>query len=326
MTHQAPNPGHPAYDPADPHGFHKDAAGHDAHHQHHVSPWSLQVIVLAALLFFTLLTVATAQAETWLSAELGLTITQLWNVVIAMSIATVKAMLVCMYFMHLRHDNALNTYVVLFTLLTLGLFLMFPSIDTASRGYVNKVRAATPEATLGGTGAFMSRKDGTPITGPIIYQARREAIEKKAHEHADDPLVERIRLAAVHAHEHNGRMQDHLPAYVAFAARHALEVFEQESAGEPDGEGALSVNAFLDERAHWYYGAAYIWDHLYDAKAEHAHGKPIEPTPDDTMGFHALWASGALDEALHPHHEDPHHADPHQAGPQHQPKADDHGH
>lgn len=183
MTHQAPNPGDPAYDLSDPHGFHKDAEGHDAHHQHHVSSWQLMVAVLAALLFFTVLTVVVAQGESFISTELGIPITQLWNVIIAMSIATVKAMLVCMYFMHLRHDNPLNTFVLLFTIATLGLFLLFPSIDTGSRGTLNPIKAQV--LVEGGTGVGVTRPDGSAINGPIVYEARARKIAAVAAYYAE---------------------------------------------------------------------------------------------------------------------------------------------
>ena len=149
MTHQAPNPGDPKFDWTDPHGFHHDAEGHETH-GHHVSPWQLLVAVLVGLLFFTGLTVGVAKGEVWLTETLGVPITQLWNVIIAMSIATVKAMLVLMYFMHLRHDNPLNTWIVLFTLLTFGVFLTFPALDIANRDAVNPYKAQN--AVLGGTG------------------------------------------------------------------------------------------------------------------------------------------------------------------------------
>jgi caa(3)-type oxidase subunit IV len=70
--------------------------------EHHVSPWQLNVAILFVLLFFTFLTVVSRQGRGHPDHLHRLPITQLWNVIIAMSIATVKAMLVCMYFMHLR--------------------------------------------------------------------------------------------------------------------------------------------------------------------------------------------------------------------------------
>jgi len=225
MSHSVPNPGDARFDPADPHGFHHDREGHDVGHQHHVSSWQLMVGVLVALLFFTFLTVAVAQGEAFIMQYTGIEITQLWNVIIAMSIATIKALFVCMYFMHLRFDNPLNTFVLLFTLLVFGLFLMFPTIDVATRAVSNPIKDDV--LTPGGTGAMMSRPDGTDITGPIALQSRQQKIEAKAREYAGEAGRE-----------------------------------------EPSDEDMQKARR-------------YVWFHFYDAKAEHAHGKPINPAPDD---------------------------------------------
>lgn len=183
MTHQAPNPGDPAYDWSDPHGFHHDAEGHETAHQHHVSTWQLQVGVLIALLALTFLTVLVAKGEAFVLTYTDFPITQLWNVIIAMVIATIKAMLVCMYFMHLRHDNALNTWVLLFTFGVLIMFLLMPAIDTASRGIVDPQHEG--QVLAGGTGApgratGEYNDEGKPvrenIEGSIIDYRREEYI------------------------------------------------------------------------------------------------------------------------------------------------------
>ena len=55
------------------------------------------------------------------------------NVVIALSIATVKAILVALFFMHLRWDKSVNTIICLAGFLFLGIFLMFDLLDFTSR-------------------------------------------------------------------------------------------------------------------------------------------------------------------------------------------------
>lgn len=117
----------------DPHGIHGDAHAHG----HVVVGWKLQLGVLAALLFFTALTVAFYNAEQWAEAAFNIHLPGWVNVVGAMSIATVKATLVCMYFMQLRYDKALNTFALLFCLFAVGLFVFFSIIDLSTRGWVN---------------------------------------------------------------------------------------------------------------------------------------------------------------------------------------------
>ena len=68
---------------------------------HSIVPFSLYLKVLSALLVLTALTVVVAQID------FGFL-----NVLIAMGIATIKAVLVLLFFMHLKYDNKL--YPVIF--------------------------------------------------------------------------------------------------------------------------------------------------------------------------------------------------------------------
>jgi cytochrome c oxidase subunit 4 len=77
---------------------------------------------LAALLALTILTVFVA------SFDLGNI-----NVVVAIAIATVKATLVALIFMHLRHDKRVNAVIAISGFLFLGLLLMFCLTDVDSR-------------------------------------------------------------------------------------------------------------------------------------------------------------------------------------------------
>ena len=67
----------------------------------HIIPFKVYIKVLSALLVLTVITVAVAQVD------FGVL-----NAVIAMGIATVKAALVLLYFMHLKYDD--KTYLVIF--------------------------------------------------------------------------------------------------------------------------------------------------------------------------------------------------------------------
>ncbi|MEL6330179.1 MAG: cytochrome C oxidase subunit IV family protein [Planctomycetota bacterium] len=178
MTHQAPNPGDPNYDWSDPHGFHHDTEGHETH-GHHVSSLRLLVLVLAALCFFTLLTVWVAAGESLVIHQLGIPITQLTNVLIAMGIASVKAYLVMAYFMHLKHDTPLNTYIMLFTFAVLALFLTFPALDLGNRGLITPYKDEVPSPGGSGVGVNIAAANGdgeSALSGNIVDEARNRAI------------------------------------------------------------------------------------------------------------------------------------------------------
>lgn len=170
------------FDAADPH--------HNVHHGHHVYSLRTLVFVLCGLLFFTVLTVAVSQGEQIAAHYFGLNLPDWVNVMGAMSIATVKAMLVCMYFMGLKHDNPLNAFVLLFTLIVLGLFMLFPSIDVQNRQHIYAFGHA--EVTDGGTGYGLNdaKLEGTGPSprlsphvntgGPLVEFRREQAIAEIA--------------------------------------------------------------------------------------------------------------------------------------------------
>ncbi len=85
----------------------------------HVMPAWLLLAVWAALIFFTYITVAVTYVD------LGS-----MNLIIAMAIATVKASLVILFFMHLLYDRPFNAIVFISALLFVALFIVFALIDT----------------------------------------------------------------------------------------------------------------------------------------------------------------------------------------------------
>ena len=96
------------------------AAGHDEHHgMAHVMPIPILIAVFLALLFLTLATVVANDFE--------LGAAELW---ISMGIATVKASLVGIYFMHLRYDRLFNAFAFLSSVVFLALFVSFAVLDT----------------------------------------------------------------------------------------------------------------------------------------------------------------------------------------------------
>ncbi|HED53242.1 MAG TPA: hypothetical protein ENJ00_03460 [Phycisphaerales bacterium] len=165
MNHAAEH----AFDPADPHGFH---AGHE-HHGHVIVKWQTLLAVLLALLALTVLTVFTARLETYISGTWGWDLPYWLNIVIAMSIAVVKGTLVVLFFMQIKYDKSINGILLLFTLMAVGFFILFTSLDLGNRDRITSWRAG--EIVPGGTGVGVRRAD---VTGPIWLTPKEEYIAK----------------------------------------------------------------------------------------------------------------------------------------------------
>lgn len=111
-------------------------SNHDSHstdhadHEHHITPMWIYNGIFAALLFLTVVTVWIAQFD-FGSA----------NTVIAMFVATIKATLVGLFFMHLLHDERINMMTFGFGLLFVALFFLFPLVDISSRDYIDELKA-----------------------------------------------------------------------------------------------------------------------------------------------------------------------------------------
>lgn len=104
-----------------------DDHGHVAHGElqmghHHVSSAAQFTNVLIALLILTVVTVAVSRVD-FGSA----------NMLIAMAIASVKASLVILFFMHVKYDTAINKIVFLSSFLFLSLLFVFTLADFATR-------------------------------------------------------------------------------------------------------------------------------------------------------------------------------------------------
>jgi len=94
-----------------------------AHAEHYVTPKKTLIQVFVALITLTVITVFAAQMD------LGPL-----NVPIALSIAIVKASLVVVIFMALKHDNRMNAVVFLVGAVFVAVFLVLTLFDTAYRG------------------------------------------------------------------------------------------------------------------------------------------------------------------------------------------------
>lgn len=96
--------------------------GHGEHTHEH--GWKGYLYILLILLVLTVITVTASRINFGSSAA---------NVVIAMTIATIKASLVALFFMHLKDDKPINGLIFVSTLLFLAVFLGFCLVDADSR-------------------------------------------------------------------------------------------------------------------------------------------------------------------------------------------------
>lgn len=91
--------------------------------------------VLAALLLLTVVTVAAAGVHFGSPSV---------NVVVALVIASMKASLVALFFMHLAYDNRINAIIFLTGVVMLAIFLIFTLLDVGARDTVRPARLKPP--------------------------------------------------------------------------------------------------------------------------------------------------------------------------------------
>ena len=93
-----------------------------AHKEHHIIPFKTYATILAILLGFTVITVVTARMD---FGSL--------NAYIAMAIATFKASLVLLFFMHLKYDDKLYPTIILTSVFFLLVMYFFCELDIVTR-------------------------------------------------------------------------------------------------------------------------------------------------------------------------------------------------
>jgi cytochrome c oxidase subunit 4 len=99
-------------------------------HKPHVTPLIIYLGVGATLLVLTGVTVWAA------GYHLGA-----FNLFVAIAIATVKAALVGLIFMHLAYDNKFYTMIFLSAIMFLAIFISLTMLDTMRRGDIDQVLA-----------------------------------------------------------------------------------------------------------------------------------------------------------------------------------------
>ncbi len=88
----------------------------------HIAPVKFYVAIFAALVVLTLLTVGLSYIH------LGAA-----NLAIAIMVASMKAALVVVFFMHLNHDNRFNSVLFVGSLMFIGIFFAYTMNDTSER-------------------------------------------------------------------------------------------------------------------------------------------------------------------------------------------------
>jgi caa(3)-type oxidase subunit IV len=99
--------------------------GKDHHHEHHILSTSMALKVWGTLMVLTFITVAVAQVD------LGFL-----NFTVALLVASIKATIVCMFFMGLKYDHKENTVIFSSSLIFLVIFMILTFGDLLTRGDV----------------------------------------------------------------------------------------------------------------------------------------------------------------------------------------------
>ncbi|HEY0009349.1 MAG TPA: cytochrome C oxidase subunit IV family protein [Tepidisphaeraceae bacterium] len=113
---------------AGPHGAHSvseataevTAHDHNPHGIGHVVSPLILIGVFAALMVLTIITVAVTAIDLGYKA----------NLIVALAIALVKALLVIAYFMHLRYDSLFYTAIVAGCMIFIAVFIFTTMLDT----------------------------------------------------------------------------------------------------------------------------------------------------------------------------------------------------
>ncbi|WP_437830474.1 cytochrome C oxidase subunit IV family protein [Sorangium sp. So ce1153] len=107
--------------------------GHGADHVPHVLPLKVYIATWLALLVLTVVTVGASYID------LGAA-----NLAIAILIATVKAGVVALIFMHLKWDHKFHLLIFASSLIFLAIFIGFTMFDTNNRGRAEQIEAERP--------------------------------------------------------------------------------------------------------------------------------------------------------------------------------------
>lgn len=110
----------------------------------HITPLKVYLAIGAALLILTIITVEVSKIH------LGA-----WNAIAALAIATVKGLLVALFFMHLLYDKKIYAIIVVLALVMLSLLIALTMADILRRGDINEYEKLPihPQAKMYSRGA-----------------------------------------------------------------------------------------------------------------------------------------------------------------------------
>jgi cytochrome c oxidase subunit 4 len=140
------------------------AADDDEHVHSHIASVQFYSGIFAALVVLTIITVKVSYYD------FGT-----FNILVALLIATAKASLVALFFMHLRHDNLFNAFAFLASFIFLALFILLTYEDLGKRAELDPDYGGTitPETGLPAPG-------GLPVTTATANEAPGEVPQSGA--------------------------------------------------------------------------------------------------------------------------------------------------
>jgi cytochrome c oxidase subunit IV len=100
-----------------------------AEQHEHILPLKIYFGIAATLFILTGVTVGVSYID------LGS-----WNIVVAIGVASIKAALVALFFMHLLYDNKLYLAILLAAILFVGVFIIITMFDTIRRADIYEIR------------------------------------------------------------------------------------------------------------------------------------------------------------------------------------------
>jgi cytochrome c oxidase subunit IV len=92
------------------------------HHEHHVVGPKVYLVIFGTLLMFTAITVAASYMELYV-----------FNAIVALAIACIKAVLVILFFMHIKYSSRLTKLTV-----AAGFFTFFVLITMTMTDYISR--------------------------------------------------------------------------------------------------------------------------------------------------------------------------------------------
>ncbi len=132
----------------------------DEGHTHHTKAYTLVWIILLVL------TAITVYVSYFDFGE--------WNIFVAMIIATIKGILVCLFFMHLKYDNKMDQVVFASAFVFLAVFIGLTLSDTLDRPKVAEAKVVEIQGPAGDQSAKMKELlNSTPQQiekGKVLFQ------------------------------------------------------------------------------------------------------------------------------------------------------------